>query len=120
MYETEALRGSKVRTYTSGTLARAICNTVNSKHHLEPIDVGKPSPILVHHLRRPAESGGLGIDLSKAVVIGDCLETDIQLAIKGGMKSLMVLSGVTDASTLQSQDASKRPTWTAETFADTY
>jgi 4-nitrophenyl phosphatase len=35
-------------------------------------------------------------DKSKMIFVGDRLDTDIQLAINGGIDSLLVLSGVTD------------------------
>lgn len=37
--------------------------------------------------------GGYGVDVSTAVMVGDTIETDIEFANNGGMKSLFVLSG---------------------------
>merc|ERR1719210_1700653 len=84
----------KVRAVGNGTMARAVCNAVDLRD-CSPIDVGKPSQMLIEHLRRDVTEGGLGINLSEAVVVGDSLKTDMKLASRGGMKSLLLLTGVT-------------------------
>ena len=37
------------------------------------INLGKPSQMLLRFLKSPVDEGGLGVELSKAVVIGDAL-----------------------------------------------
>merc|ERR1719433_506437 len=77
------------------------------------LDVGKPSEIMLTALR-----GDYKVDLENAVVIGDTLETDILWAHKGAMKSMLVLSGRTDAQMARSMEAGSyrghTPTWVLE------
>lgn len=109
-------RNLKLRCVGNGTMTRAICHCHGSK--IKPIDMGKPSEALLEHLRLPLSQGGLEIDLRKAVVIGDTLETDIKLANLGGMRSLLVLSGVTGKVDLEKEvNPQHLPTWVVENFA---
>mmetsp|Transcript_47834 Transcript_47834/g.123115 ORF Transcript_47834/g.123115 Transcript_47834/m.123115 type:complete len:223 (+) Transcript_47834:1-669(+) len=55
----------------------------------EAIVLGKPNP---DYARLIAEWNG--IDLSRAVMVGDRLDTDILMGKRAGMKSLFVLTGV--------------------------
>eukprot|EP00928_Gymnodinium_smaydae_P063000 TRINITY_DN4670_c0_g1_i1.p1 TRINITY_DN4670_c0_g1~~TRINITY_DN4670_c0_g1_i1.p1 ORF type:complete len:142 (+),score=26.82 TRINITY_DN4670_c0_g1_i1:18-443(+) len=99
-------------------LANAICQCVNDD--VRPIDAGKPSMLLLEYLRRPLEEGGCGIDFSRAVMIGDSLNTDVELANKAGMKSLLVLSGVSSQEDLHHEtDPLRQPTWVVSSFANT-
>lgn len=43
-----------------------------------------------------------GIDPSKSLIVGDRLDTDIQFGVTSGMKSLLVMTGVTSVQKLQS------------------
>jgi len=82
------------------------------------VDVGKPSLMLLEQLRTPSSEGGMGVDFSKAVVVGSTLKTDIELANGGGMKSLLVLSGVTSREDVNKEVNPMRiPTWIAENLA---
>ncbi|MGZ5028435.1 MAG: HAD hydrolase-like protein, partial [Methylobacter sp.] len=51
----------------------------------------------------------LGIDPAHTVAIGDRLETDILGAVRTGIRSLMVLSGVSTEDDFKTTDY--RPTW---------
>ncbi|CAE7652492.1 PGLP2 [Symbiodinium sp. CCMP2592] len=82
----------------NGTMCQMICNSVGAD--IQAIDVGKPSEVLIEALRRPVEEEGYGVELDKAVIVGDTLNTDIELAVRSGMRSLLVLSGVTNRSHL--------------------
>eukprot|EP00405_Crypthecodinium_cohnii_P059272 CAMPEP_0206622498 /NCGR_PEP_ID=MMETSP0325_2-20121206/62839_1 /ASSEMBLY_ACC=CAM_ASM_000347 /TAXON_ID=2866 /ORGANISM="Crypthecodinium cohnii, Strain Seligo" /LENGTH=964 /DNA_ID=CAMNT_0054145829 /DNA_START=109 /DNA_END=3001 /DNA_ORIENTATION=+ len=94
-FEISEFAGRKVRTLGIGSISNAICNTVRPPR--QAINVGKPSQLFIEHLRRPVEEGGLEVDFTKAVMIGDNMNTDMELANRTGMKSLLVLSGVTSA-----------------------
>jgi len=82
------------------------------------LDVGKPSEIMLKALTQ----GDYRVNPEKAVVIGDLLETDIQWADKGAMKSLLVLSGRTDAQMARGIEAGSylgpTPTWVLDSLAD--
>jgi ribonucleotide monophosphatase NagD (HAD superfamily) len=56
--------------------------------------VGKPSQTLANHIVTT-----YGIDCSRAVMVGDRLDTDILFGNTAGMKTLLVLSGVTQQPT---------------------
>jgi 4-nitrophenyl phosphatase len=51
----------------------------------------------------------LGADPSQTVAIGDRLETDILGAVRTGIRSLLVLSGISTEEDLQKSDY--QPTW---------
>jgi len=61
-----------------------------------PIDVGKPSKILIDLM--VAEHG---LDPARSMMVGDRLDTDIQFGINAGMHSVLVMTGVTTAETLK-------------------
>ncbi|MFF0747473.1 HAD hydrolase-like protein [Streptomyces sp. NPDC004111] len=70
----------------------------------EPQVAGKPLPPMHREtiLRTGAE---------RALVVGDRLDTDIEGANGGGVDSLLVLTGVTDAAQLLAAEAKYRPTF---------
>lgn len=71
-----------------------------------PRVVGKPErPLLDLALQR---SGAVS-----ALVVGDRLDTDIACAVRGGLPSLLVLTGVTDAELLTQARPGERPTYLA-------
>ncbi len=70
----------------------------------KPTIIGKPEPELYHQaLRR------LQVAPEEVVAIGDRLETDILGAVNAGIRSLMVLTGVSKAEDLAAVDY--RPDW---------
>ncbi|GAA0277543.1 HAD hydrolase-like protein [Cryptosporangium japonicum] len=68
--------------------------------------VGKPHPRLHQESVRR-----IGAD--RPLVVGDRLDTDIAGAVNGGADSLLVLTGVTDASDLLAAGPGERPTYVA-------
>lgn len=70
----------------------------------EPVVAGKPGrPLLDEAIRR---TGG-----TRALVIGDRLDTDIEGAYNAGLPSLLVLTGVTTVDDLLSAPPEQRPTY---------
>lgn len=69
-----------------------------------PIIIGKPEPIIYQQAMAL-----LGTDTSETVAIGDRLETDILGAVRTGIRSLMVLTGVSTEADVQTSDYG--PTW---------
>lgn len=67
-----------------------------AERKVEPI-VGKPSPIMLKEV-----TDVLGLEAGQCVMVGDRSETDLLMAKRTGMKFLLVLSGVTDSSDLDS------------------
>jgi HAD superfamily hydrolase (TIGR01457 family) len=58
--------------------------------------VGKPSPITVQVALEV-----MGLEASDCILIGDRLETDIRMGLESGMKTALVMTGVTDLKTLE-------------------
>eukprot|EP00051_Salpingoeca_urceolata_P003127 m.55413 g.55413 ORF g.55413 m.55413 type:complete len:308 (+) comp12529_c0_seq1:270-1193(+) len=76
---------------------------------MAPVVTGKPSAFLVELLEEQ------GLDMSRTVVVGDRLDTDIALGIRGNATSLCVLSGVTSPELVDAETTNK-PTHVAENF----
>jgi arabinose operon protein AraL len=73
--------------------------------------VGKPSPITVQVALEV-----MGLEPKDCILIGDRLETDIRMGNESGMKTALVMTGVTDQKTL---DASPiRPDYVFASVAD--
>ena len=69
-----------------------------------PTIIGKPEPIMYQQA-----IALLGVNPAETVAIGDRLETDILGAVRTGIRSLMVLTGVSTEEDLQTSDY--QPTW---------
>ncbi|KAJ3675409.1 hypothetical protein LUZ60_004451 [Juncus effusus] len=79
----------------------------------EPLVVGKPSTFMMDYL-----SDKFGITKSQICMVGDRLDTDILFGQNGGCKTLLVLSGVTDLETLESDENSIQPDFYTSKIAD--
>lgn len=82
----------------------AILAALQAATGVEPIIIGKPEPIIYQQALAL-----LNTDPAHTVAIGDRLETDILGAVRTGIRSLMVLSGVSTEEDFKSADY--RPTW---------
>eukprot|EP00439_Symbiodinium_sp_Y106_P073143 s1666_g13.t1 len=96
----------------NGTMCQMICNSVGADIQAidviqelfeRPIDLEAKSnlnpdkieysrrhysqEVLIEALRRPVEEEGYGVELDKAVIVGDTLNTDIELAVRSGMRT---------------------------------
>ncbi|MDD1623648.1 MAG: HAD hydrolase-like protein, partial [Methylococcaceae bacterium] len=69
-----------------------------------PTIIGKPEPIIYQQALTL-----LGVDPDETVAIGDRLETDILGAVRTGIRSIMVLTGVSTEDDLK--EANYLPTW---------
>jgi 4-nitrophenyl phosphatase len=82
----------------------AILAALQAATGVEPIIIGKPEPIIYQQALVL-----LGVDPALTVAIGDRLETDILGAVRTGIRSLMVLSGVSTEEDFKTTDY--QPTW---------
>lgn len=82
----------------------AILAALQTASGIEPVCIGKPEPIIYQQAITL-----LGTDLAETVAIGDRLETDILGAVRTGIRSLMVLTGVSSEDDLKTSDY--QPTW---------
>ncbi|XP_052311414.1 phosphoglycolate phosphatase 1A, chloroplastic isoform X1 [Populus trichocarpa] len=79
----------------------------------EPLVVGKPSTFMMDYL-----ANKFGILKSQICMVGDRLDTDILFGQNGGCKTLLVLSGVTSLSMLQSPSNSIKPDFYTNKISD--
>ena len=82
----------------------AILAALTTATGISPTIIGKPEPIMYQQA-----IAKLGADLSKTIAIGDKLETDILGAVRTGIRSLMVLTGVSTEADLKASEY--QPTW---------
>ncbi|MBM4207361.1 MAG: HAD-IIA family hydrolase [Gammaproteobacteria bacterium] len=71
---------------------------------VKPMIIGKPEPIMYQQV-----IAKLNANLDETIAIGDKLETDILGAIRTGIRSLMVMGGVSSAEDLAKSEY--KPTW---------
>jgi 4-nitrophenyl phosphatase len=69
-----------------------------------PTCIGKPEPIMYQQAMKLLKA-----DITETIAIGDRLETDILGAIRAGIRSLMVLTGISSEADLKISDY--QPTW---------
>jgi HAD superfamily hydrolase (TIGR01450 family) len=69
--------------------------------------VGKPEPALFHQAARR-------IGAQRPVVVGDRLDTDIEGAVRAGMDSVLVLTGVSGPQDVLTAPEQRRPTFIAD------
>jgi phosphoglycolate phosphatase len=79
----------------------------------EPTVVGKPSPLMIEYLEKK-----YGMDRSRICMVGDRLDTDVLFGTDNGLKSVLVLSGVTSEEKLLSPDNTITPDFYADTIND--
>jgi len=78
------------------------------------IVVGKPNPLMLK-----AAADRLGVAVEQCIMVGDRLETDVQMGIDAGMATAAVLTGVSDRSFVERFKAQKGgPTFVLESVRD--
>ncbi|NOS74676.1 MAG: HAD hydrolase-like protein, partial [Methyloglobulus sp.] len=82
----------------------AILAALQTATGVSPTIIGKPEPIMYQQA-----IASLGADLAETIAIGDKLETDILGAVRTGIRSLMVLTGVSTEADLKTSEY--QPTW---------
>jgi len=75
----------------------------------EPTVVGKPSPLMIEYLESK-----YGIKRNRICMVGDRLDTDVLFGTNNGLKSLLVLSGVTTEEKLLSDENTITPDYYAD------
>lgn len=89
----------------------ALLAAIETATGVKPIIVGKPEPILYQQsIRR------LNTPLEATAALGDRLETDILGGIRAGVKTILVMSGVTTPELLAASDY--QPDWVFEDILD--
>ncbi|OIV35243.1 HAD family hydrolase [Mangrovactinospora gilvigrisea] len=85
----------------------ALVETVRIATGRTPEVAGKPEPPM--HRESMLRTGA-----RRALVVGDRLDTDIEGAVRGGVDSLLVFTGVTDAAGAVTAPEGRRPVYLAE------
>jgi 5'-nucleotidase len=89
----------------------AVASLISAATGVRPYYVGKPNPLMMRTALRtlPAHS-------ENSVMIGDRMDTDIVAGLESGLRTLLVLTGVTSRE--QVERFPYRPTWIRESVAD--
>ena len=74
----------------------AIVASLRCALNIEPIIIGKPSPFLLGLI-----ISRFGVKKEQSVIVGDRLDTDIEMGKRAGMKTVLVLTGVTSKEELE-------------------
>jgi len=113
---------SMVKTLGNGLMAHILSSNSgrDSGDNMRYFDVGQPSYLMLEALTRPRSEMGLGVNPKKAVMIGDVPRSDIAMANRGGMQSLLVFSGETRRDDFLNREypAHETPTWILNSIAD--
>ena len=91
--------------------AGSILAAIETATGVRPIVIGKPEPVLYQMAMKR-----MGARIEDTVALGDRLETDILGAVRIGLKSILVLSGVTTREQLAASDY--QPDWVFEDITD--
>jgi 4-nitrophenyl phosphatase len=89
----------------------AILAALQAATGIAPVVIGKPEPTMYQQALRRLQS-----DPALTVGIGDRLETDILGAVRAGLPSVLVLSGVSRRADLET--ITYRPTWVLENIIE--
>jgi len=82
----------------------AILSALQSATEVSPLIIGKPEPIMYQQAIKRLKT-----DPEKTIAIGDRLNTDILGAVNTGIRSIMVLTGISSEEHIKSVDY--QPTW---------
>jgi 4-nitrophenyl phosphatase len=84
--------------------AGSIIGALRAASGIEPLVIGKPEPRMFRAIVERA-----GVQPAEALAIGDSPDTDIVAAARAGIRSMLVLTGVTDAATAAALSGERRP-----------
>lgn len=74
----------------------AVASMISRATGVEPYYVGKPNPLMMRSALRAIDAHS-----ESSVMIGDRMDTDIVSGIEAGMRTVLVLTGITDRATSQ-------------------
>eukprot|EP01135_Chromosphaera_perkinsii_P004425 Nk52_evm3s281 gene=Nk52_evmTU3s281 len=104
--------GGRIFPGTGGMVA-----AIAAASHRDPKFLGKPNQTMIDCLLSEA----YGIDPSRSVMVGDRLDTDMVFGKAAGMKTLLVMTGVTTEKCVDTKvDDVNEPDYIANSFADLF
>ncbi len=89
----------------------AVAALITAATGVKPYVVGKPNPLMMRTALRT-----LGAHSENSVMIGDRMDTDIVSGLESGLRTILVLTGVTSRE--QVERFPYRPTWIRDSIAD--
>ncbi|GCE45948.1 NagD protein [Thermosporothrix hazakensis] len=89
----------------------ALAALINAATGTKPYFIGKPNPLMMRMALRT-----LNAHSEESVMIGDTMSTDIVAGIESGLRTILVLTGVTSRE--QVERFPYRPTWILNSVAD--
>ncbi len=89
----------------------AVAALISTASGVKPYIIGKPNPLMMRTALRT-----LNAHSEDSVMIGDRMDTDIIAGIESGLRTILVLSGVTRRE--QIERFPYRPTWIKESVAE--
>lgn len=105
---TDALLPTGSRSYPgTGTMVAALKTAAGR----DPLVMGKPEKLMLRCIMEKFQ-----IDPERTLMVGDRLDTDIQFGKNGGLKTLLVMTGITKPTDLQS--SSIKPDFWIDSLAD--
>ncbi len=88
--------------------AGAVVAAIRTASRVEPMVIGKPEPAMFRSILEQSE-----VEPEDALVIGDNPDADIVAARRAGIRSILVLTGVADATAAAGLEGERRPDWVA-------
>lgn len=95
----------------AGTVVECVTTCSNRK----PVACGKPSQAMMDAIKATVD-----FDESKACMVGDRLNTDIRFGNKGGLDTLLVLTGIETEATVAVAEGEEKPKFVASKLGDLY
>ncbi len=89
----------------------AVAALISSATGVQPYFVGKPNPLMMRTALR-----SIGAHSGSSVMIGDRMDTDIICGMESGLRTILVLTGVTTRE--QVERFPYQPTWIRESIAE--
>src|SRR5437588_6294317 len=89
----------------------AVAALISAATGVKPYFIGKPNPLMMRTALRTLDAHS-----EDSVMIGDRMDTDIIAGIESGLRTILVLTGVTTRE--QVERFPYRPTWIRESIAD--
>jgi NagD protein len=89
----------------------AVAALISAATGVKPYYIGKPNPLMMRTALRT-----LNAHSEESAIIGDRMDTDIVAGTESGLRTILVLSGVTSRE--QVERFPYRPTWIRESIAD--
>lgn len=93
--------------------AGSIVAMIQTSTGVKPITIGKPETLLLDVILKKDN-----LNPERTLFVGDRLDTDIAFAVNGGIRSLLVLTGISKLNEINNIDSKINPNYYTNTIAD--